>query len=99
MSKIQKEINHGLQKDEALSRIKSFLGSAKDNYPDTISCINEEWLGYDCIFSFKIHNADVKGTMKVEESTLIINAEIPFWMKPFAPKIENILENEAGRIF
>jgi len=98
MSLINKIISHILEKNEALVKVKNLLGDAKIKYAELVSEPTEEWNEDVCNFSFKTYGAVIKGTMQVEENNVTISAEIPFWMKPFAARIEEVFEKQAKEL-
>ena len=95
MPKIEINIPHSLTKEEALTRIQTFLPQLKEQHSDKIKDLEESWNGYIGEFKFKISGFKVSGTLQVGENFVLINGELPFAALLFRGQIEDNIRTKA----
>lgn len=95
MSNLTVEVPHQLNKDEALARIKNLLVNLKEEQKDIVSGVKEEWSGDQGNFSFSAKGFELSGDIKVSDTNVIINAQLPFAVALFKGAIQNIIEQRA----
>jgi len=95
MSNLNVEIPHQLSKEEALGRIKNLLVNLKQEQKDIVSDIKEEWSGDRGSFSFSAKGFELSGDIQVNDTNVIINAQLPFAVALFKGAIQNIIEQRA----
>lgn len=95
MSKLNLNIPHELPKEEALDRIKKLLGNLKEEQKDTISNVKENWQGDAGDFSFKAKGFDLAGNIKVNDSNVEINSDLPFAVSFFKGMISSVITEKA----
>jgi hypothetical protein len=95
MPKIELNIPHSLTKDEALTRIQTFLPQLKEQHSDKIKDLQEKWNGNTGEFSFKVSGFKVSGTLQVGEDFVLINGELPFAALLFKGQIEDTIRAKA----
>ncbi|MCX6159080.1 MAG: polyhydroxyalkanoic acid system family protein [Ignavibacteriae bacterium] len=95
MPKLEINIPHSLTKDEALTRIKTFLPQLKEQNSDKIKDLEESWNGNTGEFKFKISGFKVSGTLQVGENFVLINGELPFVALLFRSTIEETIRTKA----
>ncbi len=79
MPNLTKNYPHALGKEEAARRLKERIASEKINKANVASVSKEVWNDpYNLDFSMTIFNYRVDGTLKVEESEIIVNLNLPF---------------------
>ncbi len=98
MPTLEISLNHNLTQKEALSRIKNFLPELKKQHANKISNLKEKWRENICKFSFDVKGYEISGKLIVEESSILIEGNIPFIATFFKSKIENIIRKEAKKI-
>ena len=91
-------VQHKLQKDEALKRIKGLLEETKFRFADKFSGLKEDWNGDKCSFDFSAVGFSVTGEIIVDSSEVRILGKIPFAALPFRGKIESIIKEEAKKL-
>jgi Putative polyhydroxyalkanoic acid system protein (PHA_gran_rgn) len=92
------EVAHNLGQAEALNRIKGILSSAKEQYGDRISNLEEAWTGDGGTFSFKAMGFKISGSLDVTDTDVKINGDFPWAAKPFQGTIETTLRERAERL-
>lgn len=95
MSNLTVEVPHQLTKEEALARIKNLLVNLKEEQKEIVSDVKEEWSGDQGNFSFSAKGFELSGDIRVSESSVVINAQLPFAVALFKGAIQNIIEQRA----
>ena len=98
MPKSSVTVQHQLGKEEAVSRLKNILASAKEQYGDRISDLKEHWTDNGGTFSFKAMGFKISGSLVVTDTDATINGEFPWAAKPFQGTIETTLRERAERL-
>ncbi|HYJ13225.1 MAG TPA: polyhydroxyalkanoic acid system family protein [Thermomicrobiales bacterium] len=98
MPKSTVHVQHTLGQQEALSRLKNILASAKDQYGDRISDLQEHWTDDGGTFSFRAMGFKISGNLKVTNHDVAITGEYPFAAMPFKGTIESTLRERAERL-
>ena len=98
MAKLILEIPHTLSKDAALNKIKTLLPNLRTEYSDLISDLEENWIGYEGNFKFKIKGYKVSGIVTFKDKSILIDGDIPFSALLFKGKIEQTIISEARKI-
>jgi len=92
------KVPHTLGKAEAVNRLKNILESAKSQYGDRISDLQENWQEDGGTFSFKAMGFKISGSLVVTDTDATINGEFPWAAKPFQKTIETTLRERAERL-
>lgn len=98
MPKLNMVIPHQLSQKEALIRIKRMLKKIKDENPDKISEVKEQWTGYTGEFSFTAQSFQFSGRILVEPSEIKLDAELPFVAMMFKGKIEGTIRQQVTEL-
>lgn len=79
MPNLTKNYPHSLGKEEAARRLKERIASEKINKANVASVTKEVWNDpYNLDFSMTLFNYRVDGTLKVEDSEIVVNLNLPF---------------------
>ena len=79
MPNLTKNYPHSLGKEEAARRLKERIASEKISKANVASVTKEVWNDpYNLDFSMTLFNYRVDGTMKVEDSEVVVNLNLPF---------------------
>lgn len=89
------EIPHALGKEEATSRLKSFVERARERFGDQVSAMDGSWTDSVLSFSITAMGLTIKGTMAVDESAAKVNGQLPLAAMPFRGKIEKSIAAEV----
>jgi hypothetical protein len=98
MPSVQLTIPHQLGQEEALTRLKGFLGKVKQRYQTQVSDLQETWTDNVVEFGFKTYGFAVSGQMAVEPADVRFDAKIPMAAMMFKGKIEQTLRDEINRV-
>ncbi len=98
MPKINVNVNHSLDKNEATERIKNLLSKMKTEYGNMVQNLEENWTDNMADFSFKAMGMAVTGKLQVEDSTVILDGKIPLTALPFKKTIEDKISEEAHKL-
>lgn len=98
MPKSTVTVPHTLGKDEAVSRLKNILASAKEQHGERISDLKEHWTHDGGTFSFRAMGFKISGVLKVTDHDVSIIGEYPFAAIPFKGTIESTLRERAERL-
>ena len=95
MPKIQVEVNHSIDPQVAVERIKTLLNRLKLEYKEMITEMKEDWNGPVSHFSFKIMGFQVTGLLTVEPLNVKLEGKVPVAALPFKKTIEKKIREEA----
>lgn len=91
-------VPHGLSKDEAHERLKSFSTKVKEHYADMVKEVDQSWDGDTLNFGFKTLGANVDGSLAVRDNAIDIKGNLPMTAMLFKGKIEAVLRDEITRL-
>lgn len=95
MSSLSISIPHELPKEEALNRIKGLLQNLKTEHANMISNAEEEWNGSEGKFAFTAKGFDLSGSIKVMDTSVDIDAKVPFAVSLFSGAIKSMISEKA----
>lgn len=98
MPSLDMSVPHSLGKEEARKRIQDLLPKMKSDYADQIKDLQEEWDGDTGRFSFSIMGFPVSGTLRVNDSSVDLDGNLPFAAAFFKGKIKTVIEEKAQQI-
>ena len=79
MPNLTKTYPHSLGKEEAARRLKERIASEKINKANVASVSKEVWNDpYNLDFAMTLFNYRVDGTLKIEDSEIIVDLNLPF---------------------
>jgi hypothetical protein len=92
------EADHALGKDEALKRLKDKFTMVRDTYSSHVSELKEVWDDNVLSFGFKVMGMKTSGTVTVEDSQVLVDADLPFAAIMFRGAIEKEVRAELGTL-
>ncbi|MDI6783142.1 MAG: polyhydroxyalkanoic acid system family protein [bacterium] len=98
MPNINLVIPHLLSPEEALLRIKTRLNKLKEEHPDKISEVREEWIGNIGQYSFVAMGMKFAGTLTIENNQVILDGELPLLAIFYKTEIEKKIRQEAEKL-
>lgn len=98
MPRMSMTIPHSLGQDEAQRRIATMLADVKAQHGDKITDLHEQWNGNTGNFSFKAMGFNLSGTLKVTDSDVEMNGDLPWAAKPFQGTVEATIRERAERL-
>ena len=95
MPNLTKNYPHSLGKEEAARRLKERIASEKINKANVASVSKEVWNDpYNLDFSMTLFNYRVDGTLKVEDSEIVVNLNLPFVAMMVKGMIEDQMQQQ-----
>ena len=95
MPNLTKTYPHSLGKEEAARRLKERIASEKISKANVASVSKEVWNDpYNLDFSMTLFNYRVDGTLKVEESEIVVNLNLPFVAMMVKGMIEDQMQQQ-----
>jgi hypothetical protein len=97
MPSLKISVDHQLEKDEAVERLKGLFEKVKNKFGDQIKDLQEEWNENALKFGFSTYGFNIKGDMAVEEGQVNLDGNLPFAAMMFKGKIEKEVRETLER--
>ena len=95
MPNLTKTYPHSLGKEEAARRLKERIAAEKINKANVASVSKEVWNDpYNLDFSMTLFGYRVDGTLKVEDSEIVVNLNLPFVAMMVKGMIEDQMQQQ-----
>jgi len=98
MPSIDLTVPHALGREEAVQRLKTGFGLAREGYQQHVSDLVEEWDGHLLRYSFKTFGMSVAGTVAVEPAEVRVTAGLPLAAALFRGAIEQQIREQMGKL-
>ncbi|MEO8405702.1 MAG: polyhydroxyalkanoic acid system family protein [Chitinophagaceae bacterium] len=98
MSKLTVNVPHNLSQQEALTRIKKLLTGLKEQHKGMVTDVKENWNGNNGNFEFSAKGFDVAGLIDVKQSSVDIDADLPFALSLFKGSISKVISDKAAQL-
>ena len=98
MPRVTLEVPHGLGKEEALQRVKGKIEQLKQSQQGGYTDLYEQWDGETFSFKFRAVGMRVGGKATVEDSVVIVAADLPLAAMMFKGKIEQGVRQHLGAL-
>ncbi|MEM9940751.1 MAG: polyhydroxyalkanoic acid system family protein [Planctomycetota bacterium] len=96
MAKFKVNVDHSLDKQEAIKRLRSFSTKVREDLPIELTEIQEAWdPAGNLDFSFKAQGLKISGKMQTSETDVVVDGEIPFAALVFRGAIENQISEKV----
>ena len=92
-------VPHYTDKETAKRRLDETMESLLQQHGSMATDIERQWTGDTLGFSFKARGFNIKGTVEVTDSEVILDGKLPLIAKPFEPRVRSTVEREAKQIF
>ena len=90
--------DHGMTRQEARDAVDTLLPTLMQRHRDSVSDARSSWRSDVLSFSFKARGFDIKGSLEVTDTRVILDARLPFLARPFEGAIRSNVERELDRI-
>ena len=90
-------VPHGMGKDQALQRLKTFLETIGERYKDQVSKLEGSWEENVLTFSMTTFGFTISGKMAVEETVARMEGQLPFAAVAFKGKIVKSIGDEISK--
>jgi hypothetical protein len=98
MSKLEMNIPHQLDQQEAVNRIQTLLKRVESQFGNQVQDLQQDWNGNQGAFSFKVMNMPVSGTLTVNQSDVSLDSQLPMAAAMFSGKIKSVIMEEAKKV-
>ena len=92
-------IRHSLGRAAARKRLEDGLGYALAQVGPYASKTTHSWTGDDLAFTVTALGVTATGTASVQDSAVVIHAQLPFLLAPFASSIRGYVEGNGQTYF
>ncbi len=93
-------IPHNLPREEILTRMKKVFQQLKEEYTEDVKIKEENWQGDTATFVVSATGIKLKGSMRLTDTNVEFDLQIPLMLKAFESQIRSEFENEfKKRIF
>ena len=92
-------VPHHTDKENARRIVEKRVDELERQYGSYASDIEKQWSGDMLTFSGKAKGFQLKGTLEVTDSEVIVDGKLPLIAKPFESRIKNTVEKEAEQMF
>ncbi len=97
MSRLNKVFAHSLGKEEATRRIRERISSEKINKASIATVTKEVWNGSDSLdFAMTVFNYRIDGSLKITESEVVLDMNLPIGAMVFKGMIESQLSQQMN---
>jgi putative polyhydroxyalkanoate system protein len=96
MPKLTMQTAHSLGRDEAARRLKEKFDTVRDRYGSRVNDLQESWTDHTLSFAFKAMGMGVAGTVKVEDDSVQLDAQLPLAATFFRSAIEQQIQKELA---
>lgn len=91
------EVAHGLGKDEALQRLKTFVEQMRQQYGPEVAAIHGQWNDNVLDFSLNTFGLTITGNLTVGDALARVAGQLPLAAMPFRGKIERSIADELQK--
>jgi hypothetical protein len=98
MSKLEMNIPHQLDQQEAISRVQNLMKRVESQFGAQVKDVEQEWNGNQGRFSFKVMNMPVSGTLTVNQTDVALDSQLPMAAAMFSGKIKSVIMEEAKKV-
>ncbi|MEP7111310.1 MAG: polyhydroxyalkanoic acid system family protein [Ferruginibacter sp.] len=91
-------IPHQLTKADVRTRIRKLLDSVKSRIGDKVQNLEEDWKEDLGTFKFSLSGQPVSGTIRIFETSVQADIELPLIATLFKGKIKSLIEEEGAKI-
>ena len=96
MAKFNVTVDHQVQRDEAVTRLKGFSDRMREEVPVEVTDVKEKWDDSGNLnFSFKALGFTISGSMITTESQVTVDGKLPFAALPFRGAIESQIADKV----
>lgn len=97
MPQMKVSVDHNLDPDDAVKRLRSFLELIKQAYGDQVSQLEENWGDRSGTFSFKALGFKTSGSIEIDQSQVRVIGQLPLAALMFRGKVESTLRAQLER--
>jgi hypothetical protein len=96
MAKFNVTVDHEVQRDEAVTRLRGFSDRMREEVPVEVTDVEEKWDDAGNLsFSFKALGFTISGSMVTTENKITVDGKLPFAALPFRGAIESQIADKV----
>jgi len=99
LSKLNIAVRYDVSSEEAKEKVTQLLENLKEKYHTQIKDLQESWNGNEGQFSFKFSGFSISGNLIIKDSVVLFEISLPFIARMFSGKVEEIIKQEAEKVF
>lgn len=98
MPKFSVTVDHQLERNEAVSRLKGFSDQVRENSPVELSAVNEQWDDAGTLqFSFQAMGMKIAGQVVTSNHDVQVDGNLPFAAIAFRGAIETQIADQIRK--
>ena len=98
MPSYQVSVAHSLGQNAARTRVETFLENVQRDYAAHVSNVSGQWNGSELDFGFVASGLNVRGTLDVQESAVVVAGPLPLAAAFFRGQIERTIREQLERL-
>jgi hypothetical protein len=98
MPSYQVLVPHSLGQEAARARVESFLETVQRDYAAHVSNVSGQWNGSELEFGFLTNGLNVRGTLEVQESAVVVAGPLPLVAAFFRGQIERTIREQLVQL-
>ena len=96
MPKLTMQTAHGLGRDEAARRLREKFDAVRNRYASHVADLQDNWTDHTFSFAFKAMGMGIRGTVKVEDASVLLDAHLPLAAPFFKSAIARQIQQELA---
>jgi putative polyhydroxyalkanoate system protein len=92
-------VPHRTTKEAAKKKLQTLAEQMLREHGHRIEDVDQRWEGDQLFVSMKARGFNVKGTVEVTDTDVIVDGKLPLIAKPFESKIKSTIEKEGQKVF
>ncbi|MEX2173102.1 MAG: polyhydroxyalkanoic acid system family protein [Pirellulaceae bacterium] len=98
MAGLNVSVPHGLGREAALTRVRSFLDGVQRDYAGEVSDVRGQWNENQLDFGFAARGFPIQGSLVVDDGAVHVSGPLPFAALLFRGKIEQTIRSELEKL-
>lgn len=91
-------IPHKYSQSEALQRVRFALDHSRSQLSQHVSDLKEDWRGNTLNFGFTAQKQRIEGTLEITEKSFEVEAKLPFMLRMFEGRIQEMIKAEVAKL-
>ncbi len=88
-----------MTKADTLNRVDALLPQLLGEFGSEVSDVHHHWLDSTMEFSFRARGFNLRGTLEVTDSAVILDMGIPLLLRPLQGRIESDVREKLAEYF
>ncbi len=92
-------VPHNTTREKARKVVETRLKALHSQYGHYANDLDHNWQGDTLHVAFKTKGMNIKGTIEITDTDMILDGKVPLIAKPFESRIRSTVEREAEAMF